>query len=267
MINELSLQPFNKLNCMGMLNTLLPPQSPSGNSKLPSPLLSAAALKQERDSFFEYIRLVQKNGPKVLKEVMDVGKLPGELTGWDHVQKSVDKYLRVAKNTIDDCISTTGTNDFKPVEEPRKGKKTDSGVSFGSERRPSTANSTSEKPLPTMATDSKSNAKNFSTLERITREFKRMRVKTRPDVEEIVKMDKPAAAAQTSPATVPDNHGKKSMKKARSFANLGGLRSANASSASLIGSRKGSEADIPFDKEAMRRHRQLYEASTKASRS
>ena len=131
MINELSLQPFNKLNCMGMLNTLLPPQSPSGNNKLPSPLLNAVSLKQERDSFFEYIRLVQKNGPSILNDAMSLGKQSGDASGWDSIQRSVDKYLRVAKNTIDDCISTTA-DDFTPVEEARKGKKTDSGVSFGS---------------------------------------------------------------------------------------------------------------------------------------
>lgn len=262
MINELSLQPFNKLNCMGMLNTLLPPQSPSGNSRVPSPLLSAAALKQERDSFFEYIRLVQKSGPSILNDAMSLGKQAGDASGWDSIQRSVDKYLRVAKNTIDDCISTTGTDDFTPVEEARKGKKTDSGVSFGSERRPSTANSIGDKPLPMMPSDLKPLGKNLSTIERITREFKRMRVKTRPDVEEIVKIDRNAAATLVLPTG--DNKGKKSIKKARSFANLGGLRGANSSSTSLVGSRKGSEVDVPFDREEMKRRRQLYDVQAAA---
>lgn len=262
MINELSLQPFNKLNCMGMLNTLLPPQSPSGNNKLPSPLLNAVSLKQERDSFFEYIRLVQRSGPSILNDAMSLGKQPGDASGWDSIQRSVDKYLRVAKNTIDDCISTTGAEDFTPVEEARKGKKTDSGVSFGSERRPSTANSISDKPLPNMPVDMKVAGKSLSTIERITREFKRMRVKTRPDVEEIVKIDRQAAVNQI-PATG-DNKGKKSIKKARSFANLGGLRAANSSSTSLVGSRKGSEADVPFDREEMKRHRLLYDSQAAA---
>ncbi|KAF2240765.1 hypothetical protein BU26DRAFT_189275 [Trematosphaeria pertusa] len=243
MINELSLHPFNKINCMGMLNTLLPPQQNGG--KLPSSLLNHQTLKQERESFFHYIQQVQKHGAGVLRPLME-----GEKTNWPVVQKEVDKYLRVAKNIIDDCMATLGTEDFKPVEESRKGKKTDSGVSFGSELRPSTGSSL-EKPLPDSPADA-SVPKGLSTLEKITREFKRMRVKTRPDVEEIVKME------QHLPMTG-ENKGKK-IKKARSIASLGRLKQANSSSTSLAGSRKGSDA-VPFDAEEMRRARMVYEAS------
>ena len=112
MINELSLQPFNKLNCMGMLNTLLPPQSPSGHTRLPTPLLTQQLLKNERETFFEYIGKVQKNGPGVLKPVIELNKGAADESGWDNIQRTVDKYLRVAKNMIDDCIATTGTEDF-----------------------------------------------------------------------------------------------------------------------------------------------------------
>ncbi|KAF2195308.1 hypothetical protein K469DRAFT_545605 [Zopfia rhizophila CBS 207.26] len=257
MINELSLQPFNKLNCMGMLNTLLPPQPPQGSTKLPTPLLTHKLLKEERDGFFDYIRLVQKSGPACLQNVMDLGKAPGDQNGWSAVQNVLDKYLRVAKNMIDDCISTTGPEDFRLVEEAagRKGKKTDSGISFGSERRPSTGTSTKEKPLPASPHEYKQQTKNLSTLEKITREFKRMRVKTRPDVEEIVKIDKQSAAYHI-PMTG-ENKGKKTLKKARSFANI---RGGNASSTSLVGSRQGSDA-APYDAEEMRRHRMMYEAS------
>lgn len=242
MINELSLQPFNKLNCWGMLNTLLPPQPQTGG-KLPSALLNHQLLKQERESFFHYIQQVQKHGPSVLQPLTE-----GEKTNWPVVQKEVDKYLRVAKNIIDDCMATLGTEDFKPVEEARKGKKTDSGVSFGSELRPSTS-SNPDKPLPESPSDTQPASKSLSKLEKLTREFKRMRVKTRPDVEEIVKMD------QHLPM-MGENKGKK-IKKARSLANLKGL---NSSSTSLAGSRKGSDA-VPFDAEEMKRARELYEAS------
>jgi hypothetical protein len=240
MINELSLQPFNKLNCMGMLNTLLPPPQ---QHRLPSALLTHQTLKQERESFFIYIQQVQKLGPGVLQPLTE-----GEKTSWSAVQKEVDKYLRVAKNIIDDCLATLGTDDFKPVEEARKGKKTDSGVSFASDLRPSTASSI-DKPLPVSPTESPPTPKGLSKLERFTREFKRMRVKTRVEVEEIVKLD------QHLPMTG-ENKGKK-IKKARSLANLKG---SNSSLTSLISSRKGSDA-VPFDPELAKRARDAYEAS------
>lgn len=244
LINELSLQPYNKLNCLGMLNTLLPPQ-PHAGAKLPSALLTPELLKQERASFFYYIQQVQKSGPGILRPLTE-----GEKTCWTVVQQEVDKYLRVAKNIIDDCEATRGTEDFKPVEEARKGKKTDSGVSFASDLRPSTASSI-DKSRAASPTESQHAPKGLSKLERLTREFKRMRVKTRPDVEEIIKLD------QHLPMTG-DNKGKK-VKKARSLANLKGT---NSSAASLASSRKDSDA-IPFDAEEMKRARKIYEAKNK----
>ncbi|KAF9732917.1 hypothetical protein PMIN06_012370 [Paraphaeosphaeria minitans] len=242
MINELSLQPFNKLNCMGMLNTLLPPQPASGG-RLPSPLLTQQTLRQERESFFHYIRQVQKSGPGCLEVLTQ-----GETTKWSVVQKQVDKYLRVAKNIIDDCMTTMGTEDFKSVDEPRKGKKTDSGVSFGSDnRRPSTGSSTHDRTLPEALVDREPTPKGLSKLEKLSREFKRMRVTSRPEVKEMVKME------QDLPM-VGENQGKK-IKKARSLASLRGRSSVAASAAH----RKGSDA-VPFDAEEMKRARQLYEA-------
>lgn len=252
MINELSMQPFNKLNCMGMLNTLLPPMHSS--SKLPSPVLDHAVLKEERDTFFEYIRSVQKGGPDVLKPVIEFGREDNEETGWPAVQRTVDKYLRVSKNMIDDCLATAGPESFKAYSEERKGKKTDSGVSFGSERRPSVGPSAheqhAEEPMPTYAPA----PKGASKLERITREFKRMRVKPRPSVEEIVQVN-----SRTDTDYVPqaaDSKGKK-LTKARSFASL---KFNNSSSLSLT-SRKGSDASEAFDPEQMRKARAMYNAS------
>jgi hypothetical protein len=238
MINELSLQPFNKLNCMGMLNTLLPPR-PGGGGKLPSPLLSHECLKQERESFFHYIQQVQKQGPACLAQLTQ-----GETTKWSVVQKQVDKYLRVSKNIIDDCMAIMGTEDFKSVDEPRKGKKTDSGVSFGTDRRPSTASSTHDKVLPEALVDREPAPKGLSKLEKLSREFKRMRVTSRSEVKEMVKME------QELPM-VGENQGKK-IKKTRSLASL-------RSSTSAAAVRKGSDA-VPFDAEEMKRARQLYDA-------
>jgi hypothetical protein len=251
MINELSIQPFNKLNCMGMLNTLLPPMHDS--SKLPSPVLEYETLKDERDAFFDYIRHVQKSGPDVLKPIMNLNKDPEEESGWPTIQRVVDKYLRVAKNMIDDCLATTGPESFKVYAEERKGKKTDSGVSFGSERRPSVGSTMqeqhTEEPMPTYAPA----PKGASKLERITREFKRMRVKPRPSVEEIVQVNFRADAEYAPQA---DSKSKK-LKKARSFASL---KFGNGSSLSLA-SRKGSDASEAFNPDQMKKARAMYDAS------
>lgn len=186
MIEELRNEPFNKLNCMGMLNTLLPPMH--GSSKLPSPVMDHQTLKDERDAFFDYINAVQKSGPSVLDPIIAHNAGPDEETGWPVVQRTVDKYLRVAKHMIDDCLATTGPESFKAYIEERKGKKTDSGVSFGSERRPSFVPSAYESAAEPMAAYAPT-PKGASKLERITREFKRMRVKPRPSVEEIVRVN------------------------------------------------------------------------------
>jgi hypothetical protein len=252
MINELKMQPFNKLNCMGMLNTLLPPMHES--SKLPSPVLEHEMLKEERDAFFEYIRQVQKNGPKVLNPIITHNAGPDEESGWPTVQRTVDKYLRVAKNMIDDCLATTGPESFKAYAEERKGKKTDSGVSFGSERRPSVGSTAheqyAEEPMPSFAPA----PKGASKIERITREFKRMRVKPRPSVEEIVQVNSRTDADYVPQAT--EAKGKK-LKKPRSFASL---KFGNGSSLSLA-SRKGSDASEAFDPEQMKKARAMYDAS------
>lgn len=251
MIEELRNEPFNKLNCMGMLNTLLPPMH--GSSKLPSPVMDHQTLKDERDAFFDYIHAVQKNGPGVLDPIITHNAGPDEETGWPVVQRTVDKYLRVAKHMIDDCLATTGPESFKAYIEERKGKKTDSGVSFGSERRPSVVPSAHEyaaEPIPTYAPT----PKGASKLERITREFKRMRVKPRPSVEEIVRVNSRTDTDNVPQAAEPKGN---KLKKARSFANL---KFGNSSSLSLA-SRKGSDASEAFDPEQMKKARAIYDAS------
>jgi hypothetical protein len=256
MINELSMQPFNKLNCMGMLNTVLPPMH--NNTKLPAPLVDLQTLKEERDGFFDYIRLVQKLGPDVLQPILDINKAPGDETGWPSVQRIVDKYTKVAKQMIDDCLATAGPETFERYfnaeQKSGSGKKTDSGVSFGSQRRPSVGSTLHEVHVPEPMPTYTASIKGPSKLERITREFRRMRVKPRTEVEEIVQVkQRPAADNAPQPA---DNTGKKSLKKARSLASL---KFGNGSSLS-VASRKASDA-MPFDPTTMRKHRQLYEES------
>lgn len=262
LINEMSLEPFNKHNCVAMLNTLYPPVATSQ----PTKLLTAAILKKQRDGFFRYIQIVEKNGPSVLKTVMEQGKLEGDGNGWGAVQQCLDKYLGVAKNMIDDCSEITNVDHFGPAEGTgnRKSKKTDSGVSFGSDHRPSTSTSTSikDKPLPPSPNESKFSHKGLSTLEKITREFKRMRVKSRVEVDEIVKHEKPAAALQEIDANDNQKPKQKSLRKMRSLGALQGLKTGNMSSTSLVGRRKASD-NIDYNAEEMKRHRMMYETSTK----
>lgn len=260
LINEMSLVPFNKHNCVAMLNTLYPPVATSQ----PTKVLTAAILKKQRDGFFRYIQIVEKNGPSVLKTVMDQGKLDGDDNGWGAVQQCLDKYLSVAKNMIDDCSEITNVDHFGPAEGTgkRKGKKTDSGVSFGSDQRPSTSTSTKEKPLPSSPNESKFSYKGLSTLEKITREFKRMRVKSRVEVDEIVKYEKPTAALQEIDANDNQKLKQKSLRKMRSLGALQSLKTGNISSTSLVGRRKASD-NIDYNPEEMKRHRMMYETSTK----
>ncbi|KAF1848560.1 uncharacterized protein K460DRAFT_375407 [Cucurbitaria berberidis CBS 394.84] len=252
MINVLSEEPFNKLDCLSLLNTLFPPMR--DQTKL-HPLLNHQTLKEERQCFFDMIGRVQKHGPVVLQPIIDKNKGSGDVTGWPSVQNTVDKYLRVAKNIIEDCMKTTGPETFdRYANERSKEKKHDSGVSFGSERRPSVGSNLLDRqataPLPNFAPA----PKGLSKLERITREFKRMRVKPRPEVDEIVRIGQPAAADFIPQSA--ENTGKKTLKKARSLASL---KFSNGSALSLA-SRKGSDA-VPFDAEQMKKHRMIYEAS------
>lgn len=251
MINELSMQPFNKINCMGMLNTVLPPMQ--HRAKLPSPLLNAETLKEERDGFFEYIRLVQRHGPAVLDPIRQLNKAQDDETGWPALQILVDKYTRAAKQMIDDCLNITGPETFDRFsDESRKGKKTDSGVSFGSDRRPSVGSTMQDRHLQDSTANYAPAPKGLSKLERITREFKRMRVKSRPEVEEIIHIN-PRSPIEEIPQTG-SSPGKKTLKKAKSLASL---RFGNGSSMSLA-SRKGSDA--VFDPAQMAKHRAMYEA-------
>ncbi len=257
MINLLS-EPFNKLNCLSMLNTLLPPMH--DETKLPSLLLDRQIVQQERDLFFRLIRDVQRSGPGVLQPYIDMGKGPEDANGWPAVQRVVDKYLRVAENMIKDCMATTGPDSFTtytntPTTEQSKEKKHDSGVSFGSQRRPSGGSSRHEQQgMEPAVANFAPPPKGFSKLERITREFKRMRVKPRPEVEEITHMNQRSPAGSISQES--EHSTKKSLKKARSLASL---KFSNGSSMS-VASRHFGDA-VPFDPTQLKKQRVMYDVS------
>lgn len=274
LINEMSLAPFNKHNCVAMLNTLYPPIQSSS----PTSLLTPDLLEKQRDGFFRYIQSVERNGAKVLKTLIEQGKKGDDPTGWGAVQDALDKYLCTAKYMIDDCLTMMPAEPLAMPVVPkdsskRKGRKVDSGVSFGTEKRPSTSHSASSsseaKPLPILAAPSApspsqtpvqdASGKGGSTLEKITREFRRLRLKPRAShadlrQETAVSQESPIIEAQR------ETKSRNTLKKMRSLGALTSVKHRNGSSISLHGQQ--GRGDIPdFDADMMKKQRMRYEAS------
>jgi hypothetical protein len=274
LINEMSLRPFNKVNCLAMLNTLYNPIQTTA----PTNSLTTNILRHQRDRFFTLIQAVEKTPDyteKILRPMIETGKLEGHVTGWPALQEELNKYLIVTKGMIQDCEVVT-TQEYPPIEEEpkRKGRKVDSGVSFGSDRRPSTRGSTfssedvrngTESALKTMPSDKK----NLSTLEKITREFKKMRLRhkdSRGNLQAEVGVREAMQHPMGPPPILqPDAKQKKTLKKAKSVSALGDLKHKNTSSVSLLSRRKASETE-EFDPVFMKKQRMAYEASQKNTR-
>ena len=185
------LEPFNKANCIAMLNTLYPPSTTTP----PTPQLTPSILASQRNAFFRYIQAVEKNGKSVLTNLENQSRRPQDENGWPVVREIVDKYLRAANAIIEECFAIT-VDIFKHdiIEERNNARKTDSGVSFASGDRPSTSNSMTRpstekrvsseknltkslnKPLPASPVPSDvCQKKAGSTLERIAREIRRIK--------------------------------------------------------------------------------------------
>src|SRR5438552_3526178 len=111
----MSLLPFNKSNCLAMLNTLYPPS----HTSQPTPQLTVTILNAQRNGFFRYIQGVEKNGPRILDNLMQQGRRPekGEEDGWYSVRESVENHLRAANAMIDECSAITGIESLLPVNE------------------------------------------------------------------------------------------------------------------------------------------------------
>ncbi|KAK4991464.1 hypothetical protein LTR66_001798 [Elasticomyces elasticus] len=257
LINEMSLQPFNKHNCAAMLNTLYPPVVTSQ----PTTKLTSTILKQQRDGFFKYIQSVERNGPHVLRNLMQQGKKPGDGSGWTAVHNVLDMYLQVANSMISECQVISNIEDLSP-QLKRKGGKADSGISLPSSRRTSStesgttksrAQSPSDAWLKTTTSSSSLSipTKPSSTLEKIARELKKI---GRP------KLEAEEMIMQQNGGTIKS----KTLRKMRSLGALGDLRAANLSSLSVS---QQHSRDVPaFDADEMRRHRQTYEATVQRVR-
>lgn len=196
LVNEMLLsEPYNKPNCMTLLNTLFPPVSHAAPS--PSPHLTPSILEAHRGSLFRYIMSVGSNGKQILDRLIVEGAREGDSNGWPVVREALDRYLRLSNEIIDECTAVTGpvipheaaaaaadnnntTDPSSNQSSHNKGRKVDSGISFGiNETKPNTPPSSShglpadsllDKPLPPSPTGRKAN----STLERLARELRKL---------------------------------------------------------------------------------------------
>lgn len=253
MINELSLTPFSKHNCVAMLNTLYPPVS----SSQPTSKLTPAIMKHQRDGFFKYIQSVERNGTRVLSTLMQQGQTDLDENGWEPVVRTMHTYLQVASSMIDECSEISVVEDVSPrknaetrsSKHSRKSGKADSGVSFNASEKLSNV---SEPTSPVESTRPKTptGGRPGTTLEKIARGLKTIG-RSRTDVTEMV---------PTMPAPVQSSPPKpKGLRKMRS---LGALDGRKGSKTSIGSSRKDS---IPaFDADEMRQQRMKYEAGTLA---
>jgi hypothetical protein len=188
MINEMLLEPFNKANCIAMLNTLFPPVM----SAPPTSHLTLRILNTQRKGFFKYILEVERNGRHALDNLIKEGSREGDRTGWPVVRDTVDKYLRAANGIINECFEINGLESLEnhPEEWQHRSRNIDSGVSFGLVDRPSTSSSAGStkllnKPLPPSPAPGEPKHTSHSTLERIAKEIRKMR--SRGDLRETVK--------------------------------------------------------------------------------
>ncbi|KAI1917350.1 hypothetical protein LOZ12_006205 [Ophidiomyces ophidiicola] len=193
LINEMLLEPFNKANCIAMLNTLFPPVVATP----PTAHLNSKILQEQRMHFYNLILDIGKRGKQVLEPIIQKDMRPGDTTGWPVTQDYIEKYLRAANAIIDECSEVTSRQNFEqpPQETKHKNRKVDSGISFMSIDRPSTSSSVAShhtkhlnKPLPQSPTNPR--PKGGTTLERIAKEIRKM--KSRSDLGDSAKEEKKA---------------------------------------------------------------------------
>ena len=239
------LEPFNKANCLAMLNTLYPPTT----AVQPTAQLTDTILNAHRQAFFRYIFSIEGRGKSILDPLIKQGTQEGDVNGWRSVRDTIDKYLRAANGIIDECYEINGRDSLEGDEPRHKSRKVDSGISFTPSEGPSissrgsrgsTTSSTASvtkvasKPVPQPAAEGKDHKSGGSTLEKIAKEIRKMR--SRGDLRD---------AAKNTPAKP------RTLKKMRS--------------ASILGERDrnlGSSASDPppFDVDEFKRKRMIWEA-------
>lgn len=206
-------EPYNKFNCVVLLNTLFPPVTAA--TIPPTTHLTVQVLKSVRDGFWRTINSVETNGKQILERQMMQGAREGEANNWPVVRESLDKYLRLVNEIIDECAMVCGPASLGEHEDAthrsHKGRKVDSGISFGSaEKLPSSSGSGSahatedlmDKPLPPSPTGRKGG----STLERLARELRKLgdsgRTKNLKKMKSTATLDTRSGAASPIPPEV-----------------------------------------------------------------
>jgi hypothetical protein len=174
MINEILLESANRFNQIAMLNTLYPPTSES--SPTPTPQLTARILNSHRDGYFQFINAVHAKGTGVLEPVIRQGAAEGDANNWPQICETLHKYLILVNDVIDECVLVNEPASLEEAKSPGRGRgrKFDSGVSFGSSTGTSIGEGTmTEKELPQFPAPKNINAKTGSSiLERLAREVR-----------------------------------------------------------------------------------------------
>ncbi|KAJ5878663.1 hypothetical protein N7455_002128 [Penicillium solitum] len=163
LVNQMMLEPFDKANCLALLNTLLPPLH--RDSSTPTQQLSTAILGNHRDTFFKFITNFESD-PSILEPIMKQGARPGDENGWPALYDVVDRYLNAALEMIDECILI---NEPGQISKSGVQRRTDSGISFGPDFGPCPTifqPSDTEKPLPHFPEPNTGTSKHGSLLER-----------------------------------------------------------------------------------------------------
>jgi hypothetical protein len=282
----MSLMPFNKHNCVAMLNTLYPPVV----AVAPTAKLRPEVLTKQREGFLRYIKGVETKGVGTLLNLQKQDSDPGEDNGWSRVHRNLMKYLHLANRTIAECqdasftpqpinpapatplprIPETPGRD-SPSRHENAHRKADSGVGLNSRPQSKMATEPSSPPssrrpsayacdLPKMPSTPRRSA--LSTLERIAKELMSLG-KSKPEIEEII------PAVPKTPSKVKESKESKTpntLRKMRSLGALSELKHSNASSTTLQ-SRLGSKKSLLFDKQTMRGERLAYEERTGINRS
>lgn len=268
LINEMSLRPFNRHNCLAMLNTLYPPLQ----TVQPTTQVTMAVQQQLRTNFFRMITEVEKNGTRSLVDLIKQGKQQHEIDGWAAVRESLDKYLQVANSMISECTEVLDIKDpARLTSAPGAAgrRKVDSGIDILTASRKSSVCSANSRNSaygsllgPEAASTNehtpglRATYKSTTTLEKIAREFKYM-TRSKPDICEIISTAPPVPQGSSFEEQVPVKPS--GLRKMRSLSALNIKRANSRDTAS-------SRPETPtYDADEMRQQRMLYEAHASKS--
>ena len=138
LVNEMSLQPFNKPKCLALLNTLYPPTGYSA----PTFHITAEVMEANRRDFFRYMTAVESDGPAILDPLVRQGARAsrGEVTGWPALWQTLERYLDGASTII---AESSAVNGVESIVKKRDGEKS---------RKSRPANTRAATPTPTPIT-------------------------------------------------------------------------------------------------------------------